>query len=395
MKFVSADSTKTDSEIAVQDVVRRVQSDLAGSTPDLALLFVGGDHVAEAGTIAGAVQESLRPRHLLGCTAEAVIGARHEIEGEPAVCLLAGNLPEVEIEPFRIELEDPNLLLEDEEAFRAVIGASDPTVFLLLADPFSLPIDRVLSAFNQNYPEVPVVGGMASVAPQMGGNTLFVDDTPYRSGGAGVAMRGNLTAEVIVSQGCRPVGSILTVTRSERNTILELDHKPAVDVLREELDSLSEADKKLLNQGLFVGCAIRQDREEFGRGDFVIRNLLGYNPEISALVVADAVKKDSLVQFHLRDATTATEDLEMMLLPQSLLDAPHAGLIFSCNGRGSRLYGRPDGDIDAIQGSLGGNIPCAGFFCAGELGPIGGVNFIHGHTASMAFLRPKKTLAEM
>jgi small ligand-binding sensory domain FIST len=394
VKFASAISTQSDPEEAAREVVQRVRVDLDEPEVGLALVFLSAHYARQAHDVAEKIRRDLSPQRLLGCTGIGVIGGGHEIESEPAVTLLAGHLPDVVATPFHLDADSVEEVIEDETDFRKAVGGEEnPAAVILLADPISLPVDRVLDAFNRYLPGVPVVGGMASVASPMGGNTLLLDAESPPGGAVGVALSGNLTVDVIVSQGCRPIGHTCRVTRSDRNVIYELDGKPAVKTLRRLIDSLSDKDRALLRLGVLVGTAIDPSKEQHGRGDFLVRNVVGFNADLGAIVAADLVEEDSVVQFHVRDADTASEDLEMMLLPQSLLATPAGGLVFSCNGRGTTLYGEPDGDIRAIQESLGGDLPCAGFFCAGELGPIGGVNFIHGHTASLALFRPKVSRA--
>jgi small ligand-binding sensory domain FIST len=208
----------------------------------------------------------------------------------------------------------------------------------------------------------------------------------------GVAICGPIEIDVIVSQGCRPIGKPLRVTKCTQNRIITLDDRPPIEVIQEMVDQLPERDQALMREGLYIGRAIhlKSSDSEFGRGDFLIRGVLGGDQHTGAIVIGDVPEEGEWVQFHVRDAATAEEDLEMMLAPQTFYDPPAGGLLFSCNGRGSRLFDHPNGDVRIIQNALGGDVmvPLAGFFCGGEFGPVSKRNFLHSHTASLALFRP-------
>jgi small ligand-binding sensory domain FIST len=240
-------------------------------------------------------------------------------------------------------------------------------------------------------PAVPVIGGMASAGAAPGQNTLILNDETFRAGGVGVSVRGNVTIDTLVSQGCRPIGKPLVVTGAQRNVIKTLSGRPAMEALREVIEGLSEQDRALLPKGVFIGRVINEYKERFGRGDFLIRGVLGADEKSGAIAVADAVRVGMTVQFHLRDATTASEDLELLLAAQSMNDPPVGGLLFTCNGRGRRLFERADHDAATISGSFSPTpewFALSGFFASGEIGPIGDSSFLHGHTACLALFRP-------
>jgi small ligand-binding sensory domain FIST len=247
----------------------------------------------------------------------------------------------------------------------------------------------LLAAFDRAAPGAPLVGGMASASRTPGGNVLVRNDSVLVDGFVGMSLSGPLEVETVVSQGCRPIGRPFVVTRSHDNVIDQLGGKPALEMLRETVDALDESDRQKLGNGLFVGRAISEYRERFGRGDFLVRNVMGVDQESGALAVTDFVKTGQTVQFHVRDAGTATEDLTLLLDGQAGAGTPAAGgLLFSCNGRGTRMFDQPCHDVGVSRKAMP-QTPVAGFFAAGELGPVGGKNFIHGHTASFALFRPK------
>ena len=226
---------------------------------------------------------------------------------------------------------------------------------------------------------------MASGAYQPGGNALFLDDGLYTEGCVGVTFSGRLSIETVVSQGCRPVGERLLVTGANENVIATLGNKPALEVAEGIIEMLRD-EEKLLASELFLGIAMNEYKDELSRGDFLVRNLIGGDRNTGAIAVGDVVRPGQTVQFHVRDSDAATEDLRELLTPAAE-SAPSGALLFSCNGRGTRMFDEPSHDVQATLDVLP-RTPIAGFFAMGELGPIGGKSYIHGHTASFALFRP-------
>jgi small ligand-binding sensory domain FIST len=259
-----------------------------------------------------------------------------------------------------------------------------PQALLLVADPFSFPSEQFLDWVGRRHPGLPVIGGMASAAQAPGGNRLAIGRQIRTSGAVGALLGPGIAVETVVSQGCRPFGQPLVVTRSEDNIIFELAGTPALErLVAQAHGSLTETEVALLEMGgLQIGRVIDEHRETFGRGDFLLRSVLGADRRNGALAVGDVVPVGTTVQFHLRDARTADEDLQVLLKGRRADGA----LVFTCNGRGSRLFDEPHHDARVLSDLLG-PVPLAGFFAAGEIGPVGGRNFIHGFTASMALLR--------
>jgi small ligand-binding sensory domain FIST len=232
---------------------------------------------------------------------------------------------------------------------------------------------------------MPVIGGMASGSHAPGQNRLVLDGDVVNEGAVAVELDGPLTVRTVVSQGCRPIGRTAIVTKVERNVIRELGRRPALEVLRELFESLPEDDQELVQQGLHIGRVINEYQDKFRRGDFLVRNVIGADEE-GGIAITDVVRVGQTVQFHVRDADTADEDLRSLLI-QERQARPGAriggALLFSCNGRGSRLFAEPHHDVATIHDLLG-PVPVAGFFAMGEIGPVGGQNFVHGYTASIA-----------
>lgn len=390
MVFASALATKRNLEQATQTLARNIRRQMNGRSIDALFVFFSPDFAKDAVILSKKLRQALHPTLLLGCMAEAVIGEYKEIEGKPAISVLAASLPGVTLTPIQLEAVHWQMLANGgTSVLRSILRLPEtPQLMVALADPFSAPMEGFLSLCHDTYGEFPIVGGMASGSRQSKNNILLLNEQITFTGLVGIVLTGACEIDVIVSQGCRPIGPIFTATQTQRNLIFTLDEQPALAVLQSLFQEISYEDRHLIQtSGLYIGRAIQPEQEILGRGDFLIRGVAGFDPQTEAVAVGDYIMKGERLQFHVRDADTAIEDLEMMLLPQTLYDPPSGGLLFSCNGRGTRLYDHPHGDITPIQEALG-NISMAGFFCAGELGPIGGRNFVHGHTASLVLFRP-------
>jgi small ligand-binding sensory domain FIST len=303
---------------------------------------------------------------------------------------VAARLPGVWAHPFVLDHESWKEALDDPLAFsRLTPGAHGAELVMLIADPFSLDIVHVLECFRRHAPDVRIVGGMTSAAQKPGGNRLVLNDWLDGSGGVAVALKGAVRADVIVSQGCRAVGPPLVVTEVSGHIVTTLDGQPALERIEQVLRELPEPERDRLAQGLYVGRPTQPEAE--GRGDYLIRNLLGADRDKGAIAVGDHLRPRERVRLHVRDGASATEDLELLLAPQEFDGPAGAAFLFSCNGRGQALFDRPDADLGALQAALRGPVPVAGMFCAGEIGPVGDRHFVHGQAASIAILRPGKS----
>jgi small ligand-binding sensory domain FIST len=387
MLFHASISEEESTPVAAEAIVAAARS--ASIQPDIAFVFFTARHTDQASALLEKISADLNPRALIGVSAEGIIGPDREIERAPAISLLIGHLPNVNIHPFHIAKSEWRDLLEDPQALKERLGAGDQTrAFIALGDPFSTPTNQFLAAIDIHCPGLPVIGGMASAAHSPGENALFFNDTVETEGMVGVSLSGALQVQTIVSQGCRPFGKTMVITKSKDNVIQTLGGRPALQALRDALLDMPEPERQLLQNGLFLGRAISEYKETFDRGDFLVRNVMNVDNETGAIAVGDYVRTGQTVRFHVRDAATASEDLNEMLAPEKRSPRPAGGLLFSCNGRGSRLFDKPSHDITAATDAMPA-IPIAGFFAAGELGPVSGQNFIHGHTASFALFRPK------
>ena len=363
-----------------------VEQQLSGQTPDLAFVFVTHHHTTDPG-FGRQLYAALGSRVLVGCTAESVASNGHEYENGPAIAVWAACLPGCGIDAFHIAFERTLDGLLATGAPSAEAATSSPRAAFLLGDPFSCSVDSMLAHFGAEFPGLPVLGGMASGASAPGENRLFVNDGEYDHGCVGVVVGGPVSIRSVVSQGCRPIGKPFVVTRANRNMVVELGGRPALEQLNTIYRDSDPVDQQLIQKGLHVGLAMSEYKESFGRGDFLIANVVGADRESGAIALGNLVRTGQTVQFHVRDAGTADEDLRS-LLSSSLESGPASGgLLFSCNGRGTRMFPAPHHDASTIR-EVAGLIPLAGFFAQGELGPIAGQNYIHGFTASVAIFGP-------
>ena len=386
MNFASAAFASDDRAELVDGLTSRIGG---ADQIDLAVAFVNSSDPARAAELISDIRESIQPDHFLACTAGGVIGGGHEIEDRAAVTLVAGSLPDVSISPFHIGESDIQASINDSSMFKPAVGVeTPPEVFILLVEPFSTPTRELLALFNHAYPGVPVVGGVASAGASPGMNVMALDRRVHRTGAVGLALAGDLEVEVIVSQGCQGIGPLIAITESDRNVITSLGGQPPLEVLRGIFSQLDPETKRMVENGILMGIAAEGSGDDPGPGDFLIRNIAGADPSSGALAVTDLVDPGQLIRFFVRDAQSATDDFELLLSPQAFAAPASAALLFSCNGRGQRLFNRPDGDISVVARALGDDCPVAGFFCAGELGPIGLVNYIHGQTASLVLIKP-------
>jgi small ligand-binding sensory domain FIST len=388
MRWASAHSVLADGVAAAGKAAAELRAELGEGAVDLCIVFLSAEHVSSAEPMAAVLREQLAPGCLAGVSARGVVTRSEEIEQGPSLSLIAARLPGVDVKPFVLVQESWGAPVEDEAAFDALApGARDAELVLLLGDPFSIDVERVLTLFNRFVPGVRVVGGMASAGARPRSNALLLNDWVAADGAVAIALHGAVRADVVVSQGCAPIGPPLDVTGVEANLVLTLDGRPALERVEEVLASLGQTDRDRLRQGLYVGRPL--SGEAGGQGDYLVRNLLGADRERGALAVGDFIGPREKIRLHVRDARAAVEDLEMLLSPQAFDTAAAGALLFACNGRGRVLFGEPDRDIATLQEALRGPVPVSGMFCAGELGPVGGRNFQHGHTASIAILRPR------
>jgi len=365
---------------AARRAVSEALAPLGDSPPSFAVLFASGHFLGTAEALVAAVAGEIGQVPLIGCVAEAVAGGSREVESEPAVSLwLAADLGPVET--FAMEF----VRTPSGGAFGGYRFEQAAGIRLLLCDPFTFPVGDLLTHLNEQVPGATVMGGMASGGLQLRQSRLFLDGRVISHGAVGASLP-QAEVHALVAQGCRPVGNPYTTTRANGNVIFELGGRPPLDRLRDLAAELPTRDRELLAGGVHLGMVIDEYQAEPGQGGFLIRGVAGIDPESGAIAVGDEVAVGQTVQFHVRDAGSADEDLRRTLEREAaaLGTRRAAGaLLFTCNGRGSRLFAEPDHDAGLLAEVLG-KIPVAGFFCAGEFGPVGGQNFLHAYTASIA-----------
>ncbi|WP_339384546.1 FIST signal transduction protein [Oscillatoria sp. FACHB-1407] len=408
MQWVSGLSTRPSLETAIKEVVEQTQRSLQ-SPPDLGLVFISSAFASEYSRLMPLLQEYLSVPTLIGCSGGGVIGIdatgqTQEVEEEAAISLCLACLPDVKVHAFHIAPDNLPDLDSPPSAWVDLVGVppQDQPQFVLLADPFSSGINDLLQGLDFAYPGSAKIGGLASVGAMRQSSGLFHNYQLHREGVVGVALSGNIVLETIVAQGCRPIGQPYQVVEGDRNILLKLEEnfpnqigasgqpRTPLEILQELFQDLSEDDRQLAQHSLFVGVARNEFKQNLEHGDFLIRNLLGVDPRNGAIAIGDRVRPGQRIQFHLRDAHTSAEDLEMLLKRydnQLLLGAdsptqasPAGALMFSCMGRGEGLYGKANFDSQLFNRYLK-NIPLSGFFCGGEIGPVGDATFLHGYTS--------------
>ena len=389
-------------EGAIEEVVDRARQPLE-KEPNLAIVFISAAFASEYTRLIPLLRSKLPDDiALAGCSGGGIVGGdgrtTREVEEMPALSLTLACLPGVRARAFHIKSDGLPDLDGPPQRWIEAIGEDpgDRPQFLLFADPGTSHISDLLQGLDFAYPESPKVGGLASGFGFGQPTGIFCNDCLYREGTVGLALSGQIVLETIVAQGCRPIGKPYRVTEADRNILSGLageteQAESPLEVLRELVQTLSEDDRKLAQNSLFVGIVRDEFKPNLQQGDFLIRNLLGVDPKVGAMAVGDRVRAGQRIQFHLRDAQTSAEDLEFLLQDyekqrQSSKGEAIGALMFSCLGRGERLYQKPNFDSKLFHQYLG-DLPLSGFFCNGEIGPVGGTTFLHGYTSVFGILR--------
>lgn len=382
----------------LDSLVKTLLFKLGGQKPDLLLAFISPDFKDKCDSICNFLNLKLAPVAFIGCTGGGLIGGGQEVEHQSAIALTAAVLPEVKLRAFHISsdsLPDLDDAPDKWEKLLAVKGSEEPA-FILLSDPFSFRIDSLVEGLDYAFSKSKKIGGLSSGGHKAGENRLICADRVFRSGLVGVSLTGNITVDSVVAQGCRAFGRVSRVTRCDRNLLYELDGKPAVAVLKEAVEKLSEKDQKLVKDQLFIGVAMDEFKDNPTTGDYMVRSIIGIEPMSGALLVGEVLRPERTVQFHLRDAESSAQDLDNLLsdyVQQNSINAETTSssigaLLFSDLGRGQDLYGKSNHDSDVLRHYLG-EVPIGGFFCNGEIGPIGKTTFLHQYTSSFGIFRQK------
>ena len=393
MKVAVGVSESFDPVEAFAEASAEARRGLGGAGCDLALAFASAPHLGHGKWILSTIHDALEPRNLIGCGAGGVVGSGREIEDGAGAVVWAASLPGARVDVHHLEIVaaeagDPDALAAralDGQSAAELDGSALGDALIVLADPYTFPTEVLLRRLNDERPGLPVIGGLAS-AGAAGSASLFAGGEVVAGGAVACSLSG-LSVVPCVSQGATPVGPEMTITAAEGNVIAELASKPAIERLGEAIASLEARDQALAARGLLLGVVIDENRPEYERGDFLVRPIVGADQEAGTIAVGERVRIGQTVRVHVRDGASADEDLRaaLRLQAEALGSSPPAGaLLFTCNGRGSHMFDVPDHDATAIEDTFG--IPAAGFFCAGEIGPVGGRNFLHGFTATIALL---------
>src|ERR671915_51982 len=368
-------STSPDQRAGALEAALTARDGLDGAPCDLAVVFASGTHLAAPEAVLEAIHETLAPAELVGCAAGGVIASGREVEEGTAVAVWAAELDGGSASPFHAVVEE---LEEGTGALAGMPELDGADGAIMLADPATFPTDAVLRFLSESAPAVPVVGGLAAARTAGGGTALFVGEDVHDEGAVGVRLDG---VELLpcVSQGAAPIGPELTITAADGNIITELAGKPALEKLREAIEALPADDLALVQGGLLMGIVVDVNKPDYVQGDFLVRGLMGADPETGHVAVAADVNPGQVVRLHARDAESADRDLrEALRVRMAALGgrAPAGALGFSCNGRGRDMFACAHHDAETVAEELAG-APAAGFFAAGEIGPVGGESFLH------------------
>lgn len=385
--FSAALTTEPLLDDAIDDLLEKL--DVSARPADVVLFFATPDYRDRFGELAARLSEHLGTQSLIGCTAESVIAGEQEVEEGPAIAVWIARIPGVELSAHHLQFEST-------PDGPSIIGwPSGPqeldhkTVCILIGDPFSFPAEALLEGFNDEYPGLPIVGGMASGGAAPGENRLAWGRAIHADGALLLCIRRGLRLRTVLSQGCRPIGPTFVITKAEANVIYELGGRPALLQLKELFDQLPVREQQMVQRALHLGRVVDEYQDQRGQGDFLVRNVHGLDGDSGGITVGDYMRIGQTVQFHIRDEESASAELAQLLanVRDDGLAVNRGVLLFSCNGRGTRLFSEPHHDATAIQQRLG-SVPLAGFFAMGEIGPVAKQNYMHGFTASIALLEP-------
>ncbi len=385
VRYANGFSSQSDPSAAAEEISQAILKQTLSRPVHLTFVFATADRFERMPEFVAHLQSNLHAEVLLGCTAETLIFQDRELEGESGIVVWSASFEECQLEQFSLNFSrtDEGILCEGFP--EPVEGPLENAAIFLLCDPFTTPTEIVLDEFAERFPGVPMFGGMASgfVRPQE--SQLLYQDQIQERGCVGVLIKKGPPVRSIVSQGCRPIGQTYIITRGQKNLIQSLGGHPVLEKLNQTIEDLADEDRQLLRYGLYVGVVMNEYQDHFEQGDFLIFNALGIDEETGQLALGGRIRTGQTVQFHLRDAASADADLKQ-LVARDQREHSHdikAGLLFSCNGRGTKLFDSGHHDAGYLSAQYEQPV-LAGFFAQGELGPVGDKNFLHGFTASVA-----------
>jgi small ligand-binding sensory domain FIST len=379
-------------EDGLADWARRLRARLKSPEVSLGLVFMSPKFFPHAAQVLEILRVHAKIPLLAGCSSSSLIANAEEIESAGGLVLALYSLPGAKLKDVRFTQETVEEA-DDEHFWEIETGVVKKNVngWLTFIDPFHLDAECWLRTWNKTYSGVPVYGGLASGNFPEPQTQVYLDGEVFEDGGVAIAIGGDVTMAGVISQGCTPIGEAWTLTRVEQNLIRHIGNRPAYTVLSETVSKLSPEDQRKAAGNLFIGLVVNEYLDEFHRGDFLVRNLLGGDPNSGILAVGALPRMGQTIQFQRRDAAAADEDMNELLerAKKELAGKTiYGGALFSCNGRGKNLFGRPSHDAALVQSHF--ELPAlAGFFCNGELGPVGEKNFLHSHTAALVLFVKK------
>jgi small ligand-binding sensory domain FIST len=379
-------------EAGLQRWAEELRGQLRAPRVALGLVFMSPRFFPHAAQVLEILRVHAQIPLLAGCSSGGVIAGDEEVEENPGLALALYALPEAELKSFRFTQQDVEAV--DSAAYwpeKTGVTAAQTNGWLIFADPFNLESESWLKSWNDAYAPLPALGGFASGDPTAPLTQVYLNGEVFEEGGVAIAIGGNVSLAGVISQGCTPIGETWTLTKVDRNLIHEIGNRQAYEVLAETFNALSAEDQKKSRGNLFIGLVINEYLEEFHRGDFLVRGLMAADPRSGAIAVGALPRTGQTVQFHRRDATAATEDMQecLAMAKKALAGSTiYGGVLCCCNGRGKGLFGVPGHDARMVQEALG-PMGLAGFFCNGEIGPVGKRNFLHGYTAALGLFVKK------
>ena len=379
-------------EAGLRKWAENLRSQLSASQVSLGLVFMAPRFFPHAKQVLEILRVHARIPLLAGCSSTGLVAGVDEIEENAGVSLALYSLPGAELKEFyftQSQVEESN----GAGYWRLETGVEPEQTsgWLAFADPFHLDAESWLRGWNEAYAPLPVFGGLASGLPADQTTQIYLNGDVYEEGGVAISVGGDVKLAGVISQGCTPIGETWTLTRVEQNLIHRIANRPAYEVLAETVNKLPTEEQRKARGNLFIGLVVNEYLEDFHRGDFLVRNLLGGDPQTGVLAVGALPRTGQTMQFQRRDAAAASEDMsELLARTRKQLGGAkiYGGCLCCCNGRGKNLFGRSGHDARLVQQQLGG-IGLAGFFCNGEIGPVGEKNFLHGYTASLALFVKK------
>jgi small ligand-binding sensory domain FIST len=370
--------------------LQRALAQVGDIAADLVFLFASDIYADHFPEMIRRVRAETGARVLIGCSGQGIVGRGLELEDVPALSLLALSLPDASLQAIRFTPELITNCTQPEEWHKGLsLKPDDVNAFLIFADPFQTDSERLIEVLSCAYPDVPILGGLASGDFEERCTYIFCDDNVYEDGAIGLAVGGEYTLFPLLSQGCEPIGEPWTITKvRNKNLITTISNRPAFALLVDTLDELSPELQRRARRNLLVGLAADEYSPTLERGSFLIRQLIGIDRHTGALAIGAMPRQGQTIQFQMRDAMTADLDLrELLILAKVELAGrePVGAVLCTCNGRGLNMFGEPHHDARLIAQEFA-SLPVAGLFCSGEIGPVGKRSFLHGFTASLALI---------